>query len=93
MDNERYPAPSDLSKPAVIASDQKKDEQRAEPAKKVFICPYKDCGKRFTESGNLKTHIRIHVFIQLHTITNRLVKDLLPALTQDVARALSLKAI
>lgn len=29
--------------------------------KKVYICPYENCQKAFSESGNLKTHIRIHV--------------------------------
>jgi uncharacterized Zn-finger protein len=24
------------------------------------VCPYNDCGKRFNEKGNLKTHIRSH---------------------------------
>ena len=24
------------------------------------MCPYDDCHKRFTEKGNLKTHLRIH---------------------------------
>jgi len=35
--------------------------------KKVFTCPYENCGHQFTESSNLKTHIRIHVHL-LHII-------------------------
>lgn len=26
-----------------------------------FVCPYSNCGKRFTEKGNMKTHIKVHV--------------------------------
>eukprot|EP00826_Nyctotherus_ovalis_P031715 TRINITY_DN2541_c0_g1_i1.p4 TRINITY_DN2541_c0_g1~~TRINITY_DN2541_c0_g1_i1.p4 ORF type:complete len:100 (-),score=0.59 TRINITY_DN2541_c0_g1_i1:1155-1454(-) len=29
--------------------------------KKTFTCPYENCGHQFSESGNLKTHTRIHV--------------------------------
>lgn len=29
--------------------------------RKQYICPYAECQKVFKESGNLKTHIRIHV--------------------------------
>ena len=29
--------------------------------KKQYVCPYVECQKRFSESGNLKTHIRTHV--------------------------------
>ncbi len=32
-------------------------------SKRMYLCPYKGCGKQFSESGNLKTHIRIHVFL------------------------------
>ena len=28
---------------------------------RVYVCPFEECKKCFTESGNLKTHIRIHV--------------------------------
>ena len=37
------------------------NEAKQSPKKKAFTCPYNDCRKMFTESGNLKTHIRIHV--------------------------------
>ena len=61
MDNERYLGPNKeviLGKHVV---EQRQEEQKMEGGKKAFICPYKECGKQFTESGNLKTHIRIHV--------------------------------
>lgn len=32
-----------------------------ESKKKWYVCPYDGCQKKFKESGNLKTHIRIHV--------------------------------
>lgn len=51
--------------------------------KKSFICPYKECGKRFTESGNLKTHIRIHV---TKYGNDRLEKDLFRVHMQAVAK-------
>ena len=30
--------------------------------KKTYLCAFPGCSKKFTESGNLKTHMRIHVF-------------------------------
>ena len=33
---------------------------RYQTGEKPFICPYSNCDKRFTEKGNLNTHIRIH---------------------------------
>ena len=39
------------------------EEQKVNDSKKAFTCPYKGCGKQFSESGNLKTHIRIHVSV------------------------------
>ena len=92
MDNEISTV--DPMKPASTLTDQKKDESRSECAKKAFICPYKECGKRFTESGNLKTHIRIHVLFitsQCLFTENRLARDHLNAATKAVARALSLR--
>lgn len=29
--------------------------------KKPFICEYPDCGKRFSEKGNMKTHLKTHM--------------------------------
>ena len=30
---------------------------------KPYICPYQGCEKRFTEKGNMKTHLKIHVYL------------------------------
>ncbi len=30
-----------------------------------YLCPYKDCEKKFTEKGNLITHIRVHVRLKI----------------------------
>jgi len=57
--------------------------------KRIYECPYADCGKKFTESGNLKTHIRIHVF--LNNNVHRLAKGLLFANSQAVGRLLLLR--
>ncbi len=66
-----------------------------EDSKKMFLCPYKGCGKQFTESGNLKTHIRIHVvsFTVFWTTLHRLVKDHLYVTIQIVAKASLQKGI
>lgn len=58
---------------------------------KPFACPYEGCGKQFSESGNLKTHIRIHVNKTL--ITNRQESGLLLVSTKTVGNALLLKDI
>lgn len=86
MASERYPAPSDLVNTGKNGYDQKKDESKPEGNKKSFICPYKECGKRFTESGNLKTHIRIHV---RRRSNGRLGNGPSRALTKAAARASS----
>ena len=51
--------------------------------RKTYKCPYDECGKVFTESGNLKAHIRVHV---LDRTSGRQGKDLTSATTQDAAR-------
>lgn len=35
--------------------------KRRKGIKRSFKCPYEGCKKSFPDSGNLKTHIRIHV--------------------------------
>ena len=37
--------------------------QRARGAKKPLYCPFAECLRSFQETGNLKTHLRIHVSI------------------------------
>ena len=34
---------------------------RIHTGEKPYICPYFGCGKRFTESGNLNTHKKLHI--------------------------------
>jgi len=69
-----------------ILESEDSDNSDSEDSKKVYICPYKGCGKQFSESGNLKTHIRIHVILCKHK--NRLVKDLLYATILAAAKVL-----
>lgn len=42
-------------------ADDSEEDSKEPGSKKIFTCSYKDCGKQFTELGNLKAHIRIHV--------------------------------
>ena len=65
------------------------EESKASDSKKVYICPYKGCGKQFSESGNLKTHIRIHVSI--YYLIFRLAKGHSRAPLKDATRASSQK--
>ena len=37
--------------------------QRTRGTKKPLFCPFVDCLRDFQETGNLKTHLRIHVRI------------------------------
>ena len=37
-----------------------------EKPRKVFYCSYENCNKQFTEAVNLRTHIRIHVLLQIN---------------------------
>jgi len=53
--------------------------------RRTYTCPYAECGKVFTESGNLKAHIRVHVHPSLK---DRLGSDPTPATTQAVVRRL-----
>jgi len=85
MDAEKYQQQSDILKNAAIPVNQNPVPQKQDFPKKSFICPYPECGKKFTESGNLKTHIRIHVNSEKHA-KNRLVKGRFHALMPDVVR-------
>ena len=40
--------------------------QRQRGAKKPLFCPFFDCLRDFQETGNLKTHLRIHVRLLLY---------------------------
>ena len=86
MDNERYLVPSKNNKGGKKGTEQRLDEVKTMGIKKTFVCPYKECGKQFTESGNLKTHIRIHVCKVCDN--DRLEKDHLRVDIQTAERAL-----
>ena len=61
MEQEKFVDSNNNHKEEIKGGDQKSEDQLPDQNKKVFMCPYIYCGRRFTESGNLKTHIRIHV--------------------------------
>lgn len=64
------------------------EDGKGSDVKRFYNCPHKNCEKIFTESGNLKAHIRTHVT----TFNNyRPVNDLLLVLTKTVQRPLLLK--
>jgi len=37
------------------------EDDKGSESRRIYNCPYKDCEKMYTESGNLKAHIRTHV--------------------------------
>ena len=40
-----------------------KVHQKIHSGKKPYNCPYPSCKKSFIDKGNMKTHFKIHVFI------------------------------
>jgi uncharacterized Zn-finger protein len=59
---------------------------------KIYKCPYIYCKKAFSEKGNLRTHLRIHVSMLIKYIF-RLGKNLTNVPLRDAVEALSLKEI
>ena len=57
----------------------KKDKAAAggggEASSLKLLCPFVQCLKRFTETGNLKTHLRTHVINKFLKSVGRLVID------------------
>lgn len=64
------------------------EDGKESDGKRSYSCPYKDCEKIFTESGNLKAHIRTHV---ISFNKHRLVNGLLLVLSKVAQKLLSLK--
>jgi len=73
-----------------VASRRKWEYSAIDPKKKkkAYICPYEVCKKVFSESGNLKRHLRSHVSPSLDGHLIRRESGLMPALTQLVGRTL-----
>lgn len=84
-----------LSEMQLSASSVQSMVTQGKGKKKYYACPYQGCEKKFKESGNLKTHIRIHVskwinfilYAYERIIRNRLESGRIFASTMPVERA------
>lgn len=63
--NNERPFKCEICGSAFLRASTLKIHNRRHTGERPYKCPYEGCGKGFSESGNLKTHMKIHVFFEM----------------------------